>query len=80
MSDEDYSKNMKNYGITYVKSYGLRLPQIRKIAKSSGKNHELALKLWDYGYHETYLLATLVEEPEKVTKRTNLLKKKSKLY
>ncbi|RAP52374.1 MAG: DNA alkylation repair protein, partial [Methanosphaera sp. rholeuAM130] len=25
-----------------------------------------ALKLWNHGYHETYLLATLVEEPEKV--------------
>ncbi len=66
LSDVDYAKNMKKFGITYVKSYGLRLPQIRKIAKQCGKNHELALKLWDYGYHETYLLATLVEEPEKV--------------
>ena len=26
LSDEDYSKNMKKFGITYVKSYGLRLP------------------------------------------------------
>ena len=66
LSDVDFAKNMKNFGIRYVKSYGLRLPQIRKIARECGKNHELALKLWDYGYHETYLLATLVEEPEKV--------------
>lgn len=42
------------------------MPQIRKIAKECGKNHELALKLWSHGYHETYILATLVEEPEKV--------------
>lgn len=69
LSDEDYSKNMKKFGITYVKSYGLRLPQIRKIAKSCGKNHELALKLWDYGYHETYLLATMIEDSEKVTSK-----------
>lgn len=65
-SNEDFAKNMKKFGITYVKSYGLRLPQIRKIAKQCGKNHEMALKLWNYGYHETYLMATLVEEPEKV--------------
>ena len=64
--DVDFAKNMKKFGITYVKSYGLRLPQIRKIAKQCGKDHDLALMLWDYGYHETYLLATLVEEPEKV--------------
>lgn len=66
-SDVNFAENMKKFGITYVKSYGLRLPQIRKIAKQCGKDHDLALKLWSYGYHETYLLATLVEEPEKVT-------------
>lgn len=66
LSDIGYADNMKKFGIRYVKSYGLRLPQIRKIAKQCGKNHELALELWDWGYHETYLLATLVEEPDKV--------------
>lgn len=66
LSDVDFAENMKRFGISHVKSYGLRLPQIRKIAKQCGKNHELALKLWDWGYHETYLLATLVEEPQKV--------------
>ena len=66
LADIDFADNMKKFGIRYVKSYGLRLPQIRKVAKQCGKNHDLALKLWDWGYHETYLLATLVEEPEKV--------------
>lgn len=67
LSDDDFAKNMKRFGIRYVKSYGLRLPQIRKIAKGCGKDHELASRLWNHGYHETYLLATLVEEPDKVT-------------
>ena len=67
LSDVEFAENMKRFGIRYVKSYGLRLPQIRKIAKQCGKSHDLALKLWNHGYHETYLLATLVEEPEKVT-------------
>ena len=67
LSDVDFAENMKKFGIRYVKSYGLRLPQIRKIAKECGKNHDLALKLWNHGYHETYLLATLVEEPQKVS-------------
>ena len=66
LSDVDFAQNMKKFGINYVKSYGLRLPQIRKIAKQCGKNHELALKLWNHGYHETYLLATLVEDPKEV--------------
>ena len=67
LSDVDFAQNMKKFGIRYVKSYGLRLPQIRKVAKQCGKNHDLALKLWDHGYHETYLMATLVEESEKVS-------------
>ena len=66
LSDVNFAENMKNFGIIYVQSYGLRLPQIRKIAKQCGKDHDLALKLWHHGYHETYLLATLVEEPDKV--------------
>lgn len=66
LSDVDYARNMKKFGISYVKSYGLRLPQIRKTAKQCGKNHDLALRLWNHGYHETYLLATLVEEPDMV--------------
>ncbi len=69
LSDVDFAENMKKFGIRYVKSYGLRLPQIRKVAKQCGRNHDLALKLWNHGYHETYLLATLVEESEKVTSK-----------
>ena len=69
LSDVEFAKNMKKFGIRYVKSYGLRLPQIRKVAKQCGKNHDLALKLWDHGYHETYLMATLVEESEKVSSK-----------
>ena len=69
LSDVDFAQNMKKFGIRYVKSYGLRLPQIRKVAKQCGKNHDLALKLWDHGYHETYLMATLVEASEKVSSK-----------
>lgn len=69
LADADYTKSMKKFAISYVKSYGIRLPQIRKIAKKCGKNHDLAEKLWNHGYHETYLLATMVEEPDKVTSK-----------
>ncbi len=66
LSDADFAQKMKKFGVTYIKSYGLRLPQIRKIAKQCGKDHDLASKLWNHGYHETYLLATMVEEPQKI--------------
>ncbi|WP_458404504.1 DNA alkylation repair protein [Methanobrevibacter sp.] len=69
LADADYARRMKKFAIGYVRSYGIRLPQIRKIAKKCGKNHVLAKKLWNHGYHETYLLATMVEEPDKVTSK-----------
>lgn len=69
LTDADYTKSMKKFAIGYVRSYGVRLPQIRKIAKKCGKNHDLAEKLWNHEYHETYLLATMVEEPDKVTSK-----------
>lgn len=66
ISSKTPNKNLEKFGINYVKAYNIRLPELRKIAKKYGKNHELACKLWDAGYHETYLLATMIENPSEV--------------
>ena len=50
-----------------MKRYGVRMPELRRIAKNTGKNHELAEKLWNAGYGETRILASLIDDPEKVT-------------
>ena len=39
------------------------------MAKRLGKNHELATELWGSGRYEARLLAALVDEPERVTRR-----------
>jgi 3-methyladenine DNA glycosylase AlkD len=46
---------------------GPSLPILRKIAKGIGKNHELALELWDSEIHEARILAAMIAEPEKAT-------------
>ncbi len=46
-----------------------RYRHFAKLAKSLGRNHRLALELWDSGIHEARILATIIDEPERVTQR-----------
>lgn len=57
---------MARYGINTEKALGVSMPALRQLAKSIGKNHALALKLWESGIHEARILAALVDTPEAV--------------
>ncbi|MFZ5933094.1 MAG: DNA alkylation repair protein [Patescibacteria group bacterium] len=48
---------------------GPNLPTLRKMAKEIGKNHELALRLWDSEIHEARILAGMIAEPDKATEQ-----------
>ena len=67
LSNPEDVEGRARFGITSKKAYGVRMPEIRRIAKKAGKNHELAQKLWEYGYNETQIMASLVEDPKLVT-------------
>jgi 3-methyladenine DNA glycosylase AlkD len=58
---------MSRFGINPKKTYAVRIPELRRIAKSTGKNHELALLLWQKGYRETRIIACMIEDPKLVT-------------
>jgi 3-methyladenine DNA glycosylase AlkD len=60
-------EGMARFGITPDKAYGSRVPVLRKLGKRIGKDHTMAKKLWDHGYRETQIIASIVAEPEKVT-------------
>ena len=60
---------MARYGISPAGTLGVNIPTIRALAKRAGRDHELARQLWDTGIHEARILATLVDEPSKVTRR-----------
>jgi len=55
------------YGIIAPKAYGVPMAKIKLVAKSIGKNHEMAAALWNTGWYEARLLASLVAEPKRVT-------------
>ncbi|MBD3362774.1 DNA alkylation repair protein [Candidatus Dojkabacteria bacterium] len=66
------SKNVKGLtkaGINPQNALGIRIPELRKLAKEIGKNHKLALKLWDSKIHEARILASMIDDPEQVSER-----------
>ncbi|NSW77386.1 MAG: DNA alkylation repair protein, partial [Candidatus Atribacteria bacterium] len=67
LSSEEAVQGMKRFGITPKKALGVSLPELRRIARSIGVSHELALKLWELQIRETMLLASMVDEPKLVT-------------
>jgi 3-methyladenine DNA glycosylase AlkD len=60
---------MARFGINPKNTYGVSIPNLRKMAKEIGKNHQLAQKLWNSGIHEARILAGMIDVPEEVTER-----------
>ncbi len=58
---------MAKFGINTRNTLGVSLPDLRKLAKEAGKDHELALALWRLGSRDARILAALVDRPQKVT-------------
>jgi 3-methyladenine DNA glycosylase AlkD len=58
---------MARYGIVSEKVYGVKMPVLRSLSKEIGKDRELARKLWTEGARETRILASMLEEPEKIS-------------
>ena len=52
-----------------INAWESTVPDMRKIAKSIGKNHQLALDLWDTGVPEGMIVAGMIAEPEKLTEQ-----------
>ena len=61
-------EGMARYGITSAKAFGVNASIIKALAKKIGKNHELAVQLWETGYLETRALACLTADAKLVTK------------
>lgn len=65
----DQLEGMARFGIRGENRLGLSIPDLRRLARDIGKNHELALQLWDSGIEDARILASLVEEPERVSEK-----------
>jgi 3-methyladenine DNA glycosylase AlkD len=63
----DQLEGMSRFGIVGDQRMGVSVPDMRKIAKDIGKDHQLALELWDTGIPEAMIVAGMVAEPDKLT-------------
>jgi len=51
-----------------LKSFGIGLTQLRKLAKQIGRDHDLALDLWTNEYYDARVIGALIDEPKKMTR------------
>jgi 3-methyladenine DNA glycosylase AlkD len=54
------------FGGIIKNGYGITAPELRTLAKKIGKNHSLAIKLWNEDCHDAKLLATLIGDPAQI--------------
>ena len=60
-------EGMRRFGIAVDNRLGVSVADMRLMVKGIGKNHALALAMWKTGLGEGKIVASMVDEPEKVT-------------
>jgi 3-methyladenine DNA glycosylase AlkD len=67
LSNPKAVEGMARYGINPENTYGVSIPNLRKIAREAGVNHTLAQELWASGIHEARILASMIDDPSMAT-------------
>jgi len=67
LSDPEAVAGMARFGINPKSTYGVSIPNLRRMVKQIGRDHLLALRLWNSGIHEARILASMIDLPEMVT-------------
>jgi 3-methyladenine DNA glycosylase AlkD len=60
-------EGLARYAITAPKVFGVSVAMIRQLGKQLGRDHKLALALWETGWYEARMLTAFVAEPDRVT-------------
>jgi len=67
LANPDAIAGMERFGITPGQTFGIKIPELRRIARAHRKNHALALRLWAYDSRETRILAGMIDDPTQLT-------------
>jgi 3-methyladenine DNA glycosylase AlkD len=67
LSNPKAVEGMKRFGINPNNTYGVSIPNLRKMAKHVGTNHTLAQQLWKSRIHEARIIASMIDDPKMVT-------------
>jgi len=68
-SRPDQLAGMARFGISGEGRLGVAVPELRKLAKEIGKDHQLAIKLWQTKIPDAMILASMIDGPAEVTER-----------
>jgi len=60
-------EGLARYAIPSDKAFGVPVGVLKKEAKRLGRNHALAIELWESGWYEARMLATFIDDPASVT-------------
>ncbi len=55
------------YGIVAPKAFGVSVGTLHELARRAGRDHDLALALWETGWYEARMLTAFIDEPGRVT-------------
>ena len=66
LADPASVAGMAGYGIV-GQVMGVKIPQMRRLAKEIGRDHELAAQLWAEGFRETRIVAAMIDDPQALT-------------
>lgn len=63
------SQSMRQKGVEYKINWGVSLPELQRMAQQYGKNHDLAVALWQENIRECKILASLIMPPEEMDEK-----------
>src|SRR4030081_3570677 len=62
-------KGLPLYGMEAKRAFVVTMGALLSLRKRLGKDHALSLALWNSGWYEARLLAALIGDPQRVTRR-----------
>jgi 3-methyladenine DNA glycosylase AlkD len=62
-------EGMARYGIVAPRAFGVPMGAMLLLARRLGKDHALALALWESGWYDARILGSMVADPARVTRR-----------
>jgi len=67
MESPQSREGMGRFGIDVSNALGIKVTDLRKLARKITHNHGLAGELWETGIHEGRILASMIDKPDHVT-------------
>lgn len=67
LGSEENRLGMARFGIHTDRAFGVSMTAMRPLVRPHRLNHALAAELWETGFHEARILATLIDDPKLVS-------------